>query len=199
MNYLIAVLLLCSTCYADQDMEIKKPLTINTSNAGKFEEFTRLFAEYGIPLEATHIDLAEIDADPVTVVAQKASSVPENVIVEDTSLEVEDAKVGINVRWLLDHLDEYQGKRATWTVLLAARHGNSVTVYKGEVFGRIVASSGKNGFGFDPVFLPYGANKTLAEAKPDSVNARAKAVEALVNNKVYKQVPPVTEWHGKWQ
>lgn len=180
-------------------MEIQKQLTLNTSNAGKFEEFTRLFAQYGIPLTATHIDLPEIDADPVTVVAQKASNVPENVIVEDTSLEVEDAKVGINVRWLLDHLGDYEGKKATWTVLLAVRNGDIVTIYRGEVFGRIVASSGKNGFGFDPVFLPDGSDQTLAESKPDSVNARAKAVEALVKKQVYKQVPPIKEWHGKWQ
>jgi inosine/xanthosine triphosphate pyrophosphatase family protein len=82
-KFVLLTLLLCTPCFAEQVEGTKKPLHINTSNPGKFEEFKRLFAKYGIPLTATHEDLAEIDADPVAVVAHKATSVPENVIVED--------------------------------------------------------------------------------------------------------------------
>lgn len=172
---------------------------LNTSNPGKFEEFKRLFAQFGMSLEASHIDLEEIDANPIQVIAHKASQLPENIIVEDTSLDIEGTSIGINIRWLLDHLSEYAGRQAEWTVLLAFRQGKQVFIYKGSVLGTIVAPRGKQGFGFDPVFLPNGSTKTLAESKPDAFNARAIAVEALVKGKVWTQHPMIENWEGPWQ
>lgn len=172
---------------------------LNTSNLGKYEEFKRLFAQYNCNLEATHIDLHEIDADPLTVIAHKASQLDEDVLVEDTSLEIEGASIGIHVRWLLDHLPDYIGRNAIWKVLLAYRQGNKILIYKGILSGTIVEPRGMNGFGFDPVFLPNDATETLAESKPDQFNARAKAVEALMNNKVWMTSPPIKEWMGTWQ
>lgn len=172
---------------------------LNTSNQNKFEEFKRLFAQYGWSLEATHIDLKEIDADPLTVIAHKASQVEENVLVEDTSLEIEGAAIGIHVRWLLEHLTEYIDRQAHWKVLLAYRRTNKVFVYKGSISGIIVEPRGASNFGFDPIFLPTGAVETLAESKPDQFNARAKAVEALMKNKVWITCPAIHKWEGPWQ
>jgi len=172
---------------------------LNTSNPGKFEEFKRLFAKYGSILETSHIDLKEIDADPIKVVAHKASRLGENIIVEDTSLEIEGASVGINIRWLLDHLTEYAGRKAEWTVLLAFRQDNQIYIYKGRVSGEIVLPRGTTGFGFDPVFLPNGSTKTLAEFKPDLLNARAKAVESLLKGNVWMKHPIIENWEGPWQ
>jgi XTP/dITP diphosphohydrolase len=172
---------------------------LNTSNRNKFEEFKRLFAQYGCSLEATHIDLKEINADPLSVIAHKAGQVEENVLVEDTSLEIEGASIGIHVRWLLEHLTEYVDRQAHWKVLLAYRRGNKVFVYKGNISGTIVEPQGISHFGFDPVFLPHGATETLAESKPDQFNARAKAVEALMQGKVWVTCPPLKEWEGPWQ
>lgn len=172
---------------------------LNTSNPGKFEEFKRLFAQNDCDLEATHIDLHEIDADPLTVIAHKASQLEENVLVEDTSLEIEGTSIGIHVRWLLDHLPNYIGRKAHWKVLLAYRQGNKILIYKGSIAGTIVEPSGTGGFGFDPVFQPMDATETLAESKPDRFNARAEAVKALINNKVWMTSPPIKEWDGPWQ
>lgn len=172
---------------------------LNTSNLGKFEEFKRLFSQEGQSLEATHIDLREIDSDPIQVIAHKASQLGENVIVEDTSLDIEGASIGVNIRWLLDHLKDYVGKKAGWTVLLAFRQGTEVFIYKGIVTGHIVESQGSAGFGFDPVFKPDGSSKTLAESKPDSVNARAKAVQALIKGDLYMKHPAIETWDGPWQ
>jgi inosine/xanthosine triphosphate pyrophosphatase family protein len=71
-----------------------KSWKLNTSNPGKFEEFKRLFAQNGSGLEASHFDLQEIDATPIEVVAHKASQLAENVVVEDTILDIERASVG---------------------------------------------------------------------------------------------------------
>lgn len=172
---------------------------LNTSNPGKFEEFKRLFAQYGSNLEALHFDLKEIDADPIQVVAHKASQLGEGIIVEDTSLDVEGASIGVNIRWLLDHLSEYAGHKAKWTVLLAFRQGDEILIYKGSVLGTIVLPRGNAGFGFDPVFLPEGSTQTLAESKPDIFNARAKAVEALIKGTIYAKHPLIKDWKGSWQ
>ena len=172
---------------------------LNTSNLGKFEEFKRLFALYGYSLETTHVDLKEIDADPLSVVAHKVSQLEENTLVEDTSLEVEGATIGIHVRRLLDHLPEYAGRKAHWIVLLAFRRNDQVFIYKGSITGTIVEPKGTSGFGFDPVFLPEGSTKTLAQSKPDHLNARAKAVEAFINNELWKTCPVINLWTGPWQ
>src|SRR5262249_41904867 len=150
-------------------------------------------------LETTHIDLDEIDADPIQVIAHKASQLAENVIVEDTSLDIEGASVGVNIRWVLDHLSEYKGRKAEWTVLLGFRQGNEIHIYKGSQTGTIILPKGDCGFGFDPVFLPDGATKTLAEFKPDTINARAKAVEAFIKGKIYTKHPLIEHWDGLWQ
>lgn len=172
---------------------------LNTSNLGKFEEFKRLFAQYGQILETSHFDLKEIDADPIKVIAHKASQLEENIIVEDTSLDIEGASIGINIRWLLDHLTEYAGRKAEWTVLLAFRERDQILIYKGSVSGTIVLPKGTKGFGFDPVFLPIGSKETLAESKPDAVNARAKAVYALLEGSVWTKHPMIQKWEGPWQ
>lgn len=150
-------------------------------------------------LEFLHEDLEEIDAEPMTVVVYKASHLEEGVLVEDTSLDIEGVDVGIHVRWKLGELHEYVGRKAEWRTFLAYRKGGVVCVYEGTVNGTIVAPRGKEGFGFDPFFLPEHADKTLAEAKPDEVNARAKAVEALVESRPAAIVPPITDWEGPWQ
>lgn len=172
---------------------------LNSSNPGKIEEFNRLFAKYGEKIESTHFDLAEIDADPIRVIAHKASHLGENILVEDTSLEVEGASFGTNIRWLMDHLSDFEGHRAECIVLLGFKQDNQVYIYKGSVSGIIVKSQGKNRFGFDPMFLPIGTTLTLAESKPDIYNARAKAVDALMKNEVFQVHPAIHDWDGPWQ
>lgn len=172
---------------------------LNTSNQGKLTEFQRLFAKHGCTLSATQQDLREINADPFQVVAHKASQMDDFVIIEDTSLDVEGADVGVNIRWLLDHLVDFVGHRAQWKVLLAYRVKNQVFIYQGLVNGVIVKPQGKNGFGFDPVFLPEGATETLAQNKPDHLNARALAVDALIHDESVAVESVITEWNGPWQ
>ena len=134
-------------------MEGQKLLKLNTSNQGKLLEFKSLFADYGYDLEVTQLDLKEVDAHPVTVVGEKASQVDEGVMIEDTSLEIEGAAVGVNIRWLFDHLSDFIGKKATWVVLLAYRLGK-VRIYEGKVSGVIVNARGSVGFRSSLSFYP---------------------------------------------
>jgi inosine/xanthosine triphosphate pyrophosphatase family protein len=136
------------------------------------------------------------------VVAQKATSAGVNVLIEDTSLDVDGADVGVNVRWIMDNLKNLIGRRAVWRVMLGVlRPDNKVYVYEGITTGTIVPARGDSAFGFDPVFLPHASTKTLAEDKPDSVNARCKAVESMFRNDPAAIHCPIKkeDWKGKWQ
>lgn len=177
----------------------KKSWLLNTSNKGKLYEFEQYFAEYGIAITATEIDLKEISADPLTVVVHKASQIGEEILVDDTSLDIEGAEVGVHVRWLFDHLSTLVGRKATLRVLLAYLKEGLVYIYEAKVDGTIVLPRGTDGFGFDPVFLPNGSEQTLAQAKPLTVNARAKVVEAFLKNQPLAILPSITEWDGPWQ
>jgi len=179
--------------------QVPTTLKVNTSNPDKFREFQRMFAKHGITLEATATDLREIDADPIQVVAHKATQVGDNVVVEDTQLDVEGADVGVNVRWLLDHLPDYEGRKAVWTTLMGVKRDKVVYVYRGAVEGVIVRPRGDGNFGFDPVFQPEGSTHTLAEEKPDEVNARSRCIDNLARDVVFARHAPIDHWDGKWQ
>ena len=68
-------------------------------------------------------------------------------------------------------------------VMALASPGGSVITVEGRLEGRIALStSGTGGFGYDPLFLPAGADKTLAELTPGEKNAlshRAAAVRKI--------------------
>lgn len=173
---------------------------LNTSNPGKLKEFQRLFQHYDCELVATHFDIKEIAADPLQVIVHKSSHLGDRILVEDTSLDIEDASVGVHVKWLMEHLKELIGHKAVWTVLLAYRENNQVFVFEGTVPGTIVNATGHaEGFGFDPYFRPDGSDKTLAESKPDHYSARAKAVHALFSNNIKAILPVMEHWDGDWQ
>ena len=58
----------------------------------------------------------------------------------------------------------------------------------GELSGRIIdGPAGENGFGYDPVFVPDGHRRTLAQMSPrekDDISHRRRAVEAVLEKYV---------------
>lgn len=172
---------------------------INTSNINKSMEYRDLLAEKGITLSIVEIDQDEILSDPLTVVAHKASQIGEGILVDDTSLDVEGEDVGVNLRWLIDDIPNYAGKKALWRVLLAYRLGNQVYVYSGEVKGVIVHPMTEDDSNLEARFLPDDSNYTLDLEKPDFLNPRALAVDALVNDEPIAVLPAIEEWDGPWQ
>merc|ERR1711865_987057 len=181
--------------------QAKRSLRLNTSNKNKLAEFNRLFGASGISVDSTKIDLKEIDGEMLQVVCHKATCAGEGVLIQDTSLDVEGADVGVNVRWLMDNIGDHEGKKATWRVLLGVMQNGRVMVYEGITEGQITAPVGDSNFGFDPVFKPAGSNKTLAQEKPDSVSARARAIGALVagEHKCIMEPLRTEDWKGAWQ
>lgn len=60
--------------------------------------------------------------------------------------------------------------------------GQNEHIVDGEMRGRVVAPRGDAAFGFDPVIVPEGYDKTIAELGPeikDEISHRRKAADAM--------------------
>ena len=85
---------------------------------------------------------------------------------------------------LLKEMDGVTDRRAKFVCAAAiAYRGKEVKIFVGEVKGTIaLAPSGSNGFGYDPVFIPDGFEKSFAELTDDEKNAishRGRAMRAV--------------------
>jgi len=80
-------------------------------------------------------------------------------------------------------------------VLALAESGRILGVFEGVVAGTIIElPRGRNGFGYDPIFLPKGLDQTfgeLAPAEKDRLSHRARALEKL---RAFLNTPP---WSAK--
>jgi XTP/dITP diphosphohydrolase len=174
---------------------IWKTWKINTSNAGKLSEFRA----FGLDMEATSIDLEEPLSDPYTIINYKATQAGEGILVEDTSVDVEGADIGVMIRWKIDTMTSLINSKTVISVLFGVLHEGFVYVYNGTVHGTISEPRGSNGFGFDPWFLPEGANKTLGEEKPRKYSARALGIDNIMSGKYLKKMKPIYKWDGEFQ
>ena len=65
-------------------------------------------------------------------------------------------------------------------------------VFKGTLKGKIVfPPRGKNGFGYDSIFVPLNFNKTLAQSSSsfkNSISHRKKALAKLLKHSLFKKL-----------
>ena len=85
---------------------------------------------------------------------------------------------------LLKEMDGVTDRRAKFVCAAAiAYRGKEVKIFVGEVKGTIaLAPSGSNGFGYDPVFIPDGFEKSFAElteAERNAISHRGRARRAV--------------------
>ncbi len=89
-----------------------------------------------------------------------------------------------NINKLLLHLEGEQNRQAQFRTVICLKLNTTEKLFEGTCTGVIVNKpKGTDGFGYDPVFVPDGANKTFAEMNLDEKNSfshRRKAVDKLV-------------------
>lgn len=172
-------------------------LVFVTSNAGKVREAE---AVLGCTLDHRALDLPEIQSlDLLEVVRDKAAAAVRRlgrpVLVEDTGLELAGLGgfPGPLVRWMLSSVGAegiariahaFADSRATARCLLCACDGSVEVLGEGVVRGRIAAAPrGRQGFGWDSVFVPEPpGDRTYGEMSDDEKNAishRRRAFESL--------------------
>lgn len=123
-----------------------------------------------------------------------------NCFSEDTGLEVnalngepgvksaryagEDRSFDKNIDKLLQKLEGKQDTAARFRTIISLVMDGKETVFEGICEGRIIMEKrGSEGFGYDPVFIPNGADKTFGEMKLEEktrYSHRKKATEKLV-------------------
>lgn len=90
-----------------------------------------------------------------------------------------------NIEKLLNELSSNSIDRSARfvAVIALAKPDGSHIMARGELLGRIAESRrGENGFGYDPVFVPLGSEKTLGEFLPqekDEISHRARALAQI--------------------
>jgi XTP/dITP diphosphohydrolase len=186
-------------------------LLVATGNAGKLREFAQALGRLGIDVVglealgdrtaveekgATFLENATLKAEAFS----RRTDLP--VLADDSGLEVDalegrpgvlSARLGgpqlsdaarskAVLKGLVD-VPEAQRTARFRCVLALARGGRTLGTFEGRVEGRILRElRGKNGFGYDPIFLHLESGKTFAEMAPEekeAVSHRGRALAAL--------------------
>lgn len=85
-----------------------------------------------------------------------------------------------NVAKLLLELAGSANRQARFVTVLTLHHAGKYYVFEGEIQGQINHKPvGSNGFGYDPVFVPEGMDKTFAELSLVEKNQIAHRARAL--------------------
>lgn len=191
-----------------------------TGNAHKLQEIRRILTPAGVTVHsaAGRGGMPQVveDGDTFAANAIKKAGVTSRhfgcrVLADDSGLEVEalSGAPGVhsaryagqhgdnaaNLRKLLAELQGVANRRARFVCVLAlADPCGSVRTVRGEVSGRIAErASGRNGFGYDPVFIPDGAERTFAdlpESVKDRISHRAVALQNAVQAGLFRHSPP---------
>lgn len=88
---------------------------------------------------------------------------------------------------LLAEMEDKTNRRAKFVcaMTLLDENGEILAVERGECHGEIsLKRAGTNGFGFDPVFIPTGENRTLAQmsdVEKNRISHRANALKNIIN------------------
>lgn len=89
-----------------------------------------------------------------------------------------------NIEKLLIKLSDKQNKKARFRTVISLIIDDKETLFEGLCEGQIIEhKKGRLGFGYDPIFIPEGSDKTFAEMTLEEKNQfshRTKAVKKLV-------------------
>jgi XTP/dITP diphosphohydrolase len=187
-------------------------LLLATHNAHKTREIQRILGpNFAVRDLSEHPDMSKAVENGATfkenaILKAIAASrkLPSLVIADDSGLEVdalkgapgicsaryagENATDKANIDKLLDELTQQNVPTAQRTarfrcVIAAARNGKILKTFEGVVEGTIVdPPRGSHGFGYDPVFVPAGFDKTFGELPAEvknKISHRALAIQAL--------------------
>ena len=147
------------------------PETSSTLEGNALQKATYVFDNYGYNCFAddTGLEIDALNGDPGVYSARYAG---EECIAED------------NINLVLQKLKLQTNRIANFRTVIALIIDGTETLFEGECKGEITEErSGIEGFGYDPIFLPNGFEKTFAEMKQNEkglISHRGKAVEKLV-------------------
>ena len=191
-------------------MPVLKNILLASANPHKIAELEQILEPLGIELASTrdYPGVEEVVEDKPTLegnALKKArfwydkTGLPS--LADDTGLEVdalngapgvysaryagELASYADNVKKLLHELEGKQNRKARFRTVIAFVDGEEEHIFEGICKGEIIhAPRGEKGFGYDPVFMPDGFDKTFAELNAKQKNLishRGLALKKFLN------------------
>lgn len=178
-----------------------------TNNENKLNEIRELLPDFKILSLADIGHVGELPEDQKTLEGnshQKAEFISKkynvNCFSDDTGLEVFalDGEPGVysaryagvhhdseaNMKLLLEKLDGIKDRSAQFRTVITFIFDKKVKQFEGVVKGHILEEQrGEQGFGYDPIFIPKGFDKSFAQmtaSEKNSVSHRGEAVKKLV-------------------
>jgi inosine triphosphate pyrophosphatase len=166
-----------------------------TGNKNKFAEVKLILTD----VEQLDIELPEIqELDPRKIIEAKLQVAFQHTegefIVEDTSLYFDglNGLPGPLIKWFSQALGNdglanlaqklENNKAVAKTIIGYAKSPKEIHFFEGEVLGKIVPVTSESAFGWDPIFMPAGYEKTFAEmttAEKNEISMRQMAVNKL--------------------
>lgn len=182
-------------------------LCLASRNRHKIEEIQSLVSEGFKILSLDEINcMDELPETSPTIAAnslQKAQYVWDNFKVncfaDDSGLEVEalNGEPGVdtafysgsrdadaNIALLLKNLAPFANRNARFVTVISLILEGKIYQFEGEVKGEIIFEKrGNQGFGYDPIFKPFGHDRTFAEMsfeEKNPISHRGRAVQQLI-------------------
>jgi XTP/dITP diphosphohydrolase len=165
-----------------------------STNGGKFREVKAILDEYGVRTSWSRRSLPELQADRLeTVVKAKleaAARFGPRVIVEDSGLFVPAlrgfpgvyssyALATIGLDGLL-RLVNGRKREASFRTVAGLAIRNRTWTRSGKCHGRLADRPlGRNGFGYDPIFIPDGETQTFGQLEAAEKNLRSHRAKAI--------------------
>ncbi len=187
---------------------IKPKFVLATNNKHKLEEIRYILKKIEI-LSLNDINLnIDIPEDYETLrenAIQKArfvfSLTKMNVLADDTGLEINalNGRPGVhsaiyagygcsfedNINKVLNEMKYIENRNAVFRCVAVMIFDRTEYVFQGHIKGKIIKQAkGNLGFGYDPIFIPHGYNKTFAQMPPElknNISHRAIAFKKLEN------------------
>lgn len=186
-----------------------KELVFVTNNPHKFNEIKAIIGERFSLLSLKDIGCNEdIIEDALTIEGNarlKSTYVwtkyGKNCFADDTGLEIEalkgrpgvksaryagdDCNPENNIRKVLHELTGLENRKARFKTVISLIIDGKEVQFEGIVEGKIIHKKrGKDGFGYDPVFMPEGYNQTFAEmpaGEKNRISHRGRATGKLID------------------
>ncbi|MGC9183169.1 XTP/dITP diphosphatase [Caldisphaera sp.] len=176
-------------------------ICIVSENQEKINEIQEVLNNFKIKLKKCNAKKIEIQNDDIKQIAIYAAINAYNeikipLIVDDSALYIKSllnfpgpytsyVYKTIGIKGILKLMEGIKDRDATFKTSLVYVYEKGFKVFEGIIEGVISENPrGYNGFGFDPIFIPYNANKTFAEMDIQEKNKyshRAKAALAFGN------------------
>lgn len=85
-----------------------------------------------------------------------------------------------NIQKVLEEMQGIENRKAYFTTVLCYYDENGAQYFEGKAHGNLLTENkGFKGFGYDPIFVPEGYEKTFAEMNPEDKNKISHRKQAL--------------------